>query len=134
MSDIELIEPVAVPAIGQTRRRRLPHRREAITESIEFARSGGQVTRYEASVGYDELGRPKEIFLSGAKDGTDMAAVLADASVAISVALQHGVSAAAMAVSIARIAPSDGAMGPGLPASVIGAALDLLVRCETEAT
>ena len=48
--------------------------------------------------------RPKEVFLFGAKDGTDMAAVLADTAVALSVALQHGVPAQAMAASIGRAA------------------------------
>ena len=53
-----------------------------------------------------------------------MAAILDDASVVISVALQHGVPASALAKSITRA--SDG-MGRIAAASAIGAALDLLV-------
>src|SRR5829696_6794658 len=101
-------ESGGLATVGATRRRRLPNRREAITESIEFASGNGRFTRYEATVGFDELGRPKEIFLFGAKDGTDMASVLADTAVALSVALQHGVTAAAMAASIARVSLADG--------------------------
>jgi len=70
---------------------------------------------------------PAEVFLSGAKDGSGMAAILDDASVVISVALQHGIPAKALAKSISR-AP-DG-MGRISAASAIGAALDLLVEYE----
>jgi hypothetical protein len=88
----------SIETVGMTRRRRLSNRRLALTETIEFATGDGRVTRYEATVGFDELGRPKEVFLFRAKDGTDMAAVLADTAVALSVALQHGVLAQAMAL------------------------------------
>lgn len=118
------------PRIGPARRR-LPNRRQAVTETIEFAAGDGRVVQYEATIGFGELGQPKEIFLFGAKAGTDMAAVLADTAVALSVALQHGVAAEAMAMSISRIEPADGSARAGMPASVIGAALDLLTRYET---
>ena len=80
-----------------------------------------------ATIGFDETGRPVEVFLSGAKDGSGMAAILDDASVVISVALQHGIPAKALAKSISR-AP-DG-MGRISAASAIGATLDLLVDFE----
>lgn len=124
-----------LPTIGSARRRRLPQRRPAVTETIQFMRGDGNLVSYEASVGFDELGRPKEIFLFGAKQGTDMAAVLADTAVALSVALQHGISAEALALSVGRFAPAGEPFEhftekPGMPISVIGAALDLLVRYE----
>ena len=121
------------PRIGGPQRRRLPNRREAVTETIEFAAGDGRVVRYEATIGFDELGQPREIFLFGAKAGTDMAAVLADTAVALSVALQHGVGAKAMAMSISRTPPPLGSLHGGMPASVVGAALDLLARYEHEA-
>jgi hypothetical protein len=68
-------------------RRRLPNRRPAITETIAVGN-----TTISASVGFGPDGRPQEIFLSGAKDGSSMAAILDDASVVISVALQFGIS------------------------------------------
>jgi len=106
-----------------TERIPLPNRREAFTCQIR----GG----YDAALGFDSEGRPKEIFLSGAKDGTDMAAILADTSVVVSIALQHGIPAAELARSIAREpALPDGAATRA--ASVIGAALDLLVQYERE--
>ena len=79
-------------------RARLPNRRPAVTQDIEV---GGH--RFTASVGFDEHDRAKEVFLSGAKDGTDLAAILDDASVVLSVALQFGIPAAALARSVARL-------------------------------
>ena len=79
--------------------------------------------------------------MDGAKDGSGMAAILDDASVVISIALQHGISAAALAKSVARLplaplTPSDLADPAGPqhtgPASVIGAALDLLQGFEVD--
>ena len=119
-----------MPSVGMTRRRRLPNRRAAVTESIEFAGSNGHVTRHEATLGFDAIGRPKEIFLFGARDGSDMAAVLADTAVALSVALQHGVSAQSMAASIGRVPLADGSARMGMPASILGAALELLTHYE----
>ena len=64
-------------------------------------------------------------------------AMLADAAVVISIALQHGIPAAALAKSIGRlpsgpVTPADlEGPGPGrVPASPIGAAVDLLRRFE----
>ena len=112
-------------------RRRLPGRRPSETRTLH----AGNLT-FAATVGFDPVdGRPREVFLTGAKDGTDMAAILDDASVVISVALQHGISAAALAKSVARVptaplVPSDLATPTGPthiePASVLGGVLDLL--------
>jgi ribonucleoside-diphosphate reductase alpha chain len=110
-------------------RQRLPNRRPSHTETLEVA---GQT--FTATVGFDpEDGRPRELFLNAGKEGSLINAMLADAAVAISVALQHGVSAQALAKSIGRfpetpIAPAGLDQSPAamVPASPIGAALDLL--------
>jgi hypothetical protein len=105
-------------------RNRLPNRRRAETQALAM---GGMILT--ATIGFAPDGRPQELFLSGAKDGSGLAAILEDASVVISVALQQGIRAAALAKSIARIPES--LEGPALkPASPIGAALDLLVDFE----
>jgi ribonucleoside-diphosphate reductase alpha chain len=110
--------------IASPHRTRLPSRRPAITQEIIVGNM-----MLSASIGFDETGCPAEIFLSGAKNGSGMAAILEDASVVISVALQCGIPAAALAKSIARIPES--LEGPAVkPASPIGAALDLLVKYE----
>ena len=108
-------------------RRPLPNRRMAETYGLDV---GGK--RLTATIGYFPEGLPAELFLSGAKDGSGMSAILEDASVVISIALQHGVSAAALAKSIARIPESLD--GPAIkPASPIGAALDLLAELDPKA-
>lgn len=109
-----------------TPRTRLPNRREQFTETIVVRNKA-----YDASVGFDpHSGQPKELFFAGAKEGSEMAAVLADAAVIVSVALQCGVPAAKLARSLAR----EPAVGEGeeieTAASPIGAALDLLVSFE----
>ncbi len=110
-------------------RQRLLDRRDVETTTLAFRRSDGSSTHFEASIGFDAQGKPKEIFLCGAKSGSDLDAMLNDTAVAISVALQHDVPAKAMAASVARI-PEE-IDGPGLlPASIVGAVLDLVASYE----
>ena len=116
-------------------RHRLPSRRPSETRTLEVA---GQAFR--ATIGFDPKdGQPRELFLSGGKSGSMLDALLGDVAVVVSVALQHGVPATALAKSISRVpvsplAPTDlaTAMSPKhtAPASVIGAALDLLRELE----
>ncbi|MBF0247009.1 MAG: hypothetical protein HQL36_02890 [Alphaproteobacteria bacterium] len=114
----------------QPDRRRLPNRRPSISETIEI---GGQVYTATAGFDLDELS-VKEVFLSGAKEGSTMDAILGDAAVVISVALQHGVPIEALAKSVARIRtaplrPEDldtAYQNETVPATAIGATLDFL--------
>lgn len=115
-------------------RQHLQNRRPSHTETLEVA---GQ--SFTATVGFDpESGRPRELFLTAGKEGSLINALLADAAVAISVALQHGVPAQALAKSVGRL--PEGPVTPAdldrdrferLPASPIGAALDLLGSFES---
>ena len=116
-------------------RRRLPNRRPSLKQSLEV---GGQVVT--ADVGFDPTtGQPRELFLTAGKEGSLLNALLADAAVAISVALQCGVPATALAKSVGRLpkvpmAPDDLDRPSGkVPASPIGAALDLLCELEADA-
>jgi ribonucleoside-diphosphate reductase alpha chain len=112
------------------RRRRLPDRRPTVTTSIAV---GDQ--EFAAAVGfYPDTLTPGELFLSGAKDGTDMGAILADTSILVSVALQCGLKAEALARSMSRLPEFDDLVGRDAvkPASVIGAALDLIAGYERE--
>jgi ribonucleoside-diphosphate reductase alpha chain len=94
--------------------------RKSVTTDIDF---GGQ--RLTATVGFDSDGTPAEVFLSGAEDGSGMAAILADVGVVISIALQCGIAASTHGKSIARLPETID--GPAIgQASPIGAALDLL--------
>ena len=115
-------------------RTRLPARRASVTEEIEV--DGCSV---KATVGFDTAGRPREIFMVAGKEGSAMNMLLADAAVAISVALQFGVPPQALAKSVGRlpmglVSPSDldqaGAGGRKSPASLIGAGLDLIANLD----
>jgi len=114
-------------------RHRLPNRRPSRVETVEVA---GQT--FTATVGFDpETDRPCEVFLTAGKEGSLINAMLADAAVVISVALQHGVSAQSLAKSVGRlpegqVTPADLDRGEParIPASPIGAALDLLKAFE----
>lgn len=100
-------------------RQRLPSRRPCAT-----ARIGAGGTWAHATVGYDpSSGAPREIFLSpaaGRHGGSALDALCDDVAVLVSVALQHGVPVSALAHSVARLPDGGG------PASLVGAALDLL--------
>jgi hypothetical protein len=80
-----------------------PQRRRLLNchpaETQDFAVKGVHLT---ATIGFDSGGRPAEVFLTGAKDGSTMAAFLDDASI-VSVALQHGVPAADLAKSVSPL-------------------------------
>ena len=108
-------------------RHRLPTRRPSTTSRIE---AGG--IEAHATVGRDpDTGAPREIFLrptGGSRTGSAVDHLVDDVAVVISVALQHGVPAAALALSIGRLGDSAEAgryreLGP---ASIVGAALDLI--------
>ena len=119
-------------------RRRLPNRRSSETHALSVGNHS-----FTAAIGFDPAdGRPREVFLDGAKVGTEMAAILDDASVVLSLALQHGIRPATLAKSVARLplvplTPADLAEAAGpeqtAPASIIGAVLDLLRVLETDA-
>ncbi len=114
-------------------RKRLSNRRPSHTETLAVA---GQT--FTATVGFDpQNGEPRELFMTAGKEGSTLNALLADAAVAISVALQHGVSAKALAKSVGRLpegpvtpADLDQAQRARLSASPIGAALDLVTSFE----
>ena len=96
-----------------TARARLPDRRPAQTSEIEH---GG--LRFAVTIGFYPDGRPGEVFTHGPKTGSTMDGLLDDACVAVSLLIQHGVEPHTLAQSMGRL-------GNELPASVIGAVVDL---------
>ena len=94
-------------------RERLPNRRQSVLLGLEH-----QGARYSLSVGFFDNGKPGEVFLSGAKVGSDVDGLLADLGVLLSRALQHG-------DSIEELAAGMGRLGDGsTPVSIIGSVLD----------
>ena len=97
-------------------RARLPHRRPAETVQLEY---GG--TRFTVTVGFYPDGRPGEVFTHGARTGSNLDAVLADACVAVSCLMQHAVEPRELAASMGRLGNAE-------PASIIGAVVDLVAN------
>ena len=95
-------------------RTRLPDRRFAETVMLEH--SG---TRFMVTIGFYPNGRPGEVFTHGARSGSNLDALLADACVVVSCLIQHGVEPLDLATSMGRL-------GNTQPASVIGAVIDLV--------
>ncbi len=113
----------------------LLNRRPTHVETLEVA---GQT--FTATIGFDPADdSPRELFLTAGKEGSLLNALLADAAVVISIALQHCVPAEALAKSVGRLPAGPATPAaledprPGrVPASPIGAALDLLCLFERE--
>ena len=95
------------------------------TRMIRWTGSDDQLTEYSVTVGYYLDGRPGEVFANGAKVGSAMRALLEDACVVVSLALQHGIEPSALAHSLARVPVSE---TESAPASVIGAVVELLAE------
>ncbi len=91
-------------------RKRLPDRRQAETVDLWH---GGQ--RYHLTVGEYSDGRPGEVFIHGAKPGSDTDLLCDDIGVLISRLLQHGDTPDALAAGLGRLGNGQG------PASLVGA-------------
>lgn len=95
-------------------RRRLPSRRA--TESFELW-YGGRRAPFTVSIGRYDDGSPAEVFITGAKAGSETEAIAKDGAVLLSIALQYGVPISVIAGSLAR-------NPDGTAATIIGAAVD----------
>ena len=76
---------------------------------------------YEVALGVYGDGEPGELFITGARTGSDIDALLNDAAILISLALQNGARLADLGAAMGR--EGDGET----PSSIIGAALDVAV-------
>lgn len=93
---------------------RLPDRRAAETIALEH-----DGARFMVTIGFYPDGRPGEVFVHGARSGSGMDALLADACVVVSCLIQHGAVPGDLAASMGRL-------GDAQPASIIGAVIDLV--------
>ncbi len=98
-------------------RARLPNRRVHETREFEF-----RGLRYSVGIGRFDDGSVAEVFLECAKAQSHSDADARDAAIAISLGLQHGVSAESLLSSVTRDSHGE-------PSSVIGAALDAIADC-----
>lgn len=112
-------KPVRVP---------LPDRRRNVTENVTWIAPNGTAFELAVCVGVDQAGQVYEVFCNHAKG--DMAAMLADTCVVISIALQHGITPAALAKSLGTV--------PGwpanqlAPASPVGTILEAVMAAQVQ--
>jgi len=104
-------------------RNRLPNRRQVSTMSLVWPPFGG--SRYHVTIGEYDDGRPGEVWVHGAKVGSEIDALLDDASILMSVLIQIGYDTKQIAKSLGR----DSA---GVRASIIGAVADLVEEAEND--
>ncbi len=102
----------------------LPARRPNLTRDVEW-----DGRRFTLTVGYDLDGRPREVFADGEREGSMLQAILADACVIVSIALQCGIEPAALGRSLGTVPVwhVDGeAEAPASPIGTIVGALETL--------
>lgn len=102
----------------------LPMRRRSETFNMRF---GGQLTEFAITVGYYLDGRVGEVFIDGAKAGTEMNTITHDGAVLLSLGLQYGVPLTTMQHAISRNPDSTAA-------TIIGAVIDRITAHEDEQT
>ncbi len=107
---------VAVPGIGVVEgrpiRRKLPDERQAITHKFSIAGHEGYIT-----VGMYEDGKPGEVFLVMAKEGSTVSGLMDGFATSLSLALQYGVPLEALVdkFSHTRYEPSGFTKNPDIP-------------------
>jgi len=98
-------------------RNRLPNRRQVSTVAVLWPPAIGE--RYHVTIGEYDDGRPGEVWVHGAKVGSEFDALLSDASILLSILIQIGYDADKIANALGRV-------GSGERASIIGAMADLI--------
>ena len=93
----------------------LPLRRRSATSALSYKGKAFTVT-----FGFDDLGKPKEAFADGERSGSELAAMISDACVLISIALQHGIDPDVLGKSLGREPDPMHGMSATRPASIIG--------------
>ncbi len=102
----------AVASVAKPARRKLPDERHAITHKFSIAGHEGYIT-----VGMYEDGKPGEIFLVMAKEGSTISGLMDAFATSISIALQYGVPLEALVekFSHVRFEPSGFTKNPEIP-------------------
>ena len=101
-----------------TERAILPQRRRSDTFELKH---GGQNATFQVTVGHYPNGKVGEVFISGAKAGSEVDAVARDGAVLLSLALQFGIPLETIRHAITREAD-------GRPSTIVGAVVDRLTE------
>lgn len=96
----------------------LPNRRPSVTAETIWTAQDGSAHPFTVTIGFDPQGKPQEVFANHAKGA--LAAMLADACVLVSIALQHGITPDALGKSLGRVPVWDA----DAPASPLGTIIE----------
>jgi ribonucleoside-diphosphate reductase alpha chain len=104
-------EPAAAPA-NQPRRERLPHTRSSLTHKFDIQGHEGYI-----NVGFYPDGRPGELFITMAKEGSTIGGLMDVLGTAISIGLQYGVPLEVFVNKFAhsRFEPAGFTKNPDIP-------------------
>ena len=101
-------------------RARLPNRRGNLTFTFKHSSDIGHEYGYRCTLGYDEAGDVRELFVNADLNQSMLDAAASDAAIAASLALQYGTPIDVLAAALRR-------HQNGAPASPLGGALDLII-------
>jgi ribonucleoside-diphosphate reductase alpha chain len=111
------IEPIPAPAVAssptiQPRRERLPHTRRSLTHKFDIQGHEGYI-----NVGFYPDGRPGELFITMAKEGSTIGGLMDVLGTAISIGLQYGVPLEVFVNKFAhsRFEPAGFTKNPDIP-------------------
>ena len=104
--------PPAPPAASQPRRERLPHTRRSLTHKFDIQGHEGYI-----NVGFYPDGRPGELFITMAKEGSTIGGLMDVLGTAISIGLQYGVPLEVFVNKFAhsRFEPAGFTKNPDIP-------------------
>ena len=88
-------------------------------------RWGKQNTEFAITIGYYPEGLPGEVFMSGAKAGSDLDVSTRDNAVLISLLMQYGAPLGVLQGSLTREVN-------GTPSGIAGKVVDMLIEAENE--
>ncbi len=104
--------PAPVPTAGQPRRERLPYTRRSLTHKFDIQGHEGYI-----NVGFYPDGRPGELFITMAKEGSTIGGLMDVLGTAISIGLQYGVPLEVFVNKFAhsRFEPAGFTKNPDIP-------------------
>jgi ribonucleoside-diphosphate reductase alpha chain len=105
-------EPAPAPPANQPRRERLPHTRRSLTHKFDIQGHEGYI-----NVGFYPDGRPGELFITMAKEGSTIGGLMDVLGTAISIGLQYGVPLEVFVNKFAhsRFEPAGFTKNPDIP-------------------
>lgn len=117
-----------------TKRHQLPPRRHCLTVEVVWTSRSGAQSSWTITIGVDEAWKVREVFGDGHKAGTDLEGLFDDACILISMALQSGHDARALAAKLGREGIEEGSPASSFIGFIVTRAAELEARIDKEAS